>query len=92
MKVYIVWHEDMEDDRYVRAVCLNKDIATTIANSPEIEPPQSNGHRYVHDHFTFGGTKESMCCRVETYEVIERAVPFDIDGINVMREKLRTYD
>lgn len=35
MKVYVVFHGDIEEDRYVRAVCATEERAEAIRNTPQ---------------------------------------------------------
>jgi len=99
MKVYVVFHADIEDDRYVRAVCSTRERAEAIANTPtpcdeshdgftdprfqrhlrqyvnrypdpaDAEPADEWNCYGAHDHFTRGGTRESLCCTVDEWEV-----------------------
>ena len=107
MRVYVVFHADIEDDRYVRAVCSTRDLAEQRANNPEpcteshegftdprfrrhlrlypghyddpddAEPATEWSCYGTHDHFTRGGTRESLCCSVEEWEIDGREIDPD---------------
>jgi hypothetical protein len=83
MKVYVVFHADIEDDRYVRAVCSTAERARAVADSPEAESDRG----YARDHLTRGGTQESACCYVEAWE-LDSVVPLvTIDHAQASPEK-----
>lgn len=84
-KVYVVFHADIEDDRYIRAVCATRERAEAIANSPEVcslshEHASIGGYRTrpencagSYDHMTRGGRDKSLCCGVDEWEVDDQA-------------------
>lgn len=61
MKVYLLWHSDIEDDRYVRGVFSNQEAA--LAELP-VEPVSQGRNREHHD----------VCCSVEEWEVRDEAI------------------
>lgn len=81
--VYVVFHSDIEDDKYVRAVCSTQERAEAIANSPEpCRMPHAHTRRYpsvIHNELTdalncYGardhftrGGTTSLCCHAEAW-------------------------
>lgn len=57
--VYVVFHADIEDDRYVRGVFSNEDLAKALV--VDVDPcEESHGHTDLHPHarvYSRSGTK-----------------------------------
>lgn len=66
MTVYVVFHSDIEDDKYVRGVFATRELADQVTTMDE----QCGDLVRQHKGFPNG---ESLCCFVEAYEVATEA-------------------
>lgn len=81
MIVYVVFHNDIEDSKWVRGVYSTRELAEAKRDSPEpclTHPNCGDRHaspfdcRYAEDHFTRGGKVESICCDVDEWTLDDK--------------------
>lgn len=63
MKVYVLFHADLEDDRYLRGVYLRREDAEADVGADEFWGPEWQYRRRHH----------AYCCEVDELEVLEAA-------------------
>jgi len=68
MKVYVVFHCDIEDDKSVRGVFLSRESAEALTH--ERLDFTTYGPDTPKRHFEATDDRESLCCSVQEWEAI----------------------